>query len=65
VAPLSGSEKTHADLWLIGPRPDGRISSLAGYYPIISALGFVPGNKADQGESGAVKGCDAIPFLVL
>jgi hypothetical protein len=30
LPPLSGSEKPHADLWLIGLSHDGRIGSLAG-----------------------------------
>ena len=49
VTPLSESEKLHEDLWLIGPIHDGRMSSLAGLYPILSALGFVPENKAERG----------------
>jgi hypothetical protein len=50
LAPLSRSEKHHADAWLIGLSHDGRISSLAGSYPIISALGFEPHNKADRNK---------------
>jgi hypothetical protein len=49
LAPLSGSEKPH--LWLIGFSHDGRIGSHACLYPIISILGFVPENKADQEEA--------------
>jgi hypothetical protein len=51
LAPLSGSEKLHAVLSLIGPNRDGRISSLMGSYAILSALGFVPENKADRGRA--------------
>jgi hypothetical protein len=61
LAPLSRSEKHHADSWLIGLTHDGRISSLVELYPIISALGFEPHNKADR-TSGAAKGCDATPL---
>jgi hypothetical protein len=50
LAPLSRSEKDHADSWLIGLTHDGRISSLVELYPIISALGFEPHNKADRNK---------------
>jgi len=48
LAPLSGSENSHEDLWLIGLSHDGRMSSLEGFKPIISGLGFEPVNKADR-----------------
>jgi hypothetical protein len=50
LRPLSRSEKPHEDLWLIGLSHDGRISSLAGFYPILSALGFVPKTRPNEGK---------------
>ena len=64
VTPLSGSEKPHADLWLIGPRHDGRISSLVGLYPIISALDSCL-KEADQRGKRSRQRRDATPFLVV
>jgi hypothetical protein len=49
LTPLSRSEKPH--LWLIGLSHDGRMSSLAGLYPILSALGFVPETGPTEGEA--------------
>jgi hypothetical protein len=48
LTPLSRSEKPHEDLWLIDRSHDGRISSLAGLFSIISALGFVPETRPNQ-----------------
>ena len=48
LPPLSRSEKPHEDLWLIDRSHDGRISSLAGLFPIISALKFVPETRPNQ-----------------